>query len=177
MIQQKEFYFIRHGKTDYNTTYQKIDHEDVSLNGSGLKEALKIEPLISKLPIKTVCCSPLKRAKDTKEIVSTHLVATHHELVELGECTHRIWRDMLCNGAEAKNSREAHVRSFIHRAKCGLNKVLSLQGPSLIVSHGGIHWAFCCLMELSDHNWVIDNCIPVHFFPDTNGKWKAQRLI
>jgi broad specificity phosphatase PhoE len=82
---KKDFYFIRHGKTNFNTSIHKIDHEDVSLNAEGLQQARDIEPLITSLPIKTVCSSPLKRAKETKEIISMRLQAPHVEIL-------RAWR-------------------------------------------------------------------------------------
>lgn len=63
MIHKKEFYFIRHGQTDNNVSVDKVDHADVSLNAVGLKQAEDLEPIIARLPIKSVCYSPMKRAK------------------------------------------------------------------------------------------------------------------
>ena len=165
MIFKKEFYFIRHGLTDYNVSDVKIDHEDVSLNAMGLLQVHAIEPIMAKLPIKSVCHSPLKRAKETKEVISSRLLASHYEMSSLGECSLRVWQDMTLCGPDAYYSGQAHVRDFMHRVLNGLNEALTLEGPVLIVAHGGLHWATCCLMGIVEHEWVIGNSIPVHFFP------------
>lgn len=67
--------------------------------------------------------------------------------------------------------------SFLNRVRRGINQALLLPGPSLIVAHGGLHLALCHLMDIEEHEWVIDNCIPVHFFVESTGKWRAKRLV
>ncbi len=156
MITKKEFYFIRHGQTDYNVSDLKIDHEDVSLNAAGVKQAQEVEPIIANLPVKTICCSPLKRATETKKIISARLSAAHHEMPSLGECSFKIWNDMTRYGPNAYLKSERDVKPFFQRVLGGVNEALSLEGPQLLVTHGGIHWAICCLMAITDHNWVID---------------------
>lgn len=177
MIIKQEFYFIRHGQTDYNISNVIVDHEDVSLNATGLKQAAAAESIIASLPIKSVCYSPLKRAKETKEVITSRLGASHHEIPELGECGKQVWDDMLLCGVEACQSSSAHVNSFIQQALRGINRALAEEAPALVVAHGGIHWAICCLMRLTGgHEWLIDNCQPVHFFPGTDHQWMARKL-
>jgi len=122
MIKKTGFYFIRHGQTDYNVSNLKIDHEDVSLNSVGFKQAKEIEPIIAGLPVKTICCSPLKRAVETKQIISARLPATLHEMPSLGECSFKIWYDMTELGPTAYLNGQDHVKSFIHRVLEGLNE-------------------------------------------------------
>lgn len=177
MILQKEFYFIRHGQTDYNvSSNEKLDHKDVSLNVTGLQQARSIEPLIARLPINSICYSPLKRAQQTKDAVSKRLRAFHQEMADLGECSRVVWNDMISYGIDAHCNGPRHVRNFIDRVRNGMNEALSLQGPVLIIAHGGVHWAICCLMGIEDHDWIIDNCLPVHFFLHASGQWKAEKL-
>ena len=142
----------------------------------GFNQAQAVEPIIARLPIYSVCCSPLKRAKETKDIICTNIQAAHYELPELGECTLQIWNDMTLSGVNAFNCSHAHVKEFMQRTLVGINHSLSYEGPVLIVAHGGIHWALCCLMEIADHEWIIDNCLPVHFYTDNSGQWKARKL-
>lgn len=177
MIKKKEFYFIRHGQTDYNVSSAKVNHEDVSLNSTGQKQALTVEPLLCTLPVKSICHSPLKRAKETTNIISSRLQAAQYEVPELSECTMDIWTDMTEYGAKAYQSPFQHVRTFIEQTLNGINHSLSQEGPVLVVAHGGIHWAICCLMEIVGHDWFIDNCLPVHFYPDASGQWKASKLL
>ena len=98
MILQKEFYFVRHGQTDHNLLEgkHKGDHPgDIPLNATGRNQTKLIQPTISTLPIKTVCSSPLKRAQETTEIITSHLQVHHHENSDLGECSAQIWKEMV----------------------------------------------------------------------------------
>ena len=180
MILQKEFYFVRHGQTDHNVLEgkHKGDHpSDISLNETGRNQAKLIQPTISDLPIKTVCSSPLKRAQETKEIITSNLQVNHHEISDLGECSAQIWKEMAQLGMYSPLPTGGAVRQFIDQVRNGVNQVLSLPSPSLIVAHGGVHWAICCLIGVNEHEWAINNCIPVHFSVGANGKWIAKKLI
>ncbi|MGE5195709.1 MAG: histidine phosphatase family protein [Anaerolineae bacterium] len=179
MILQKEFYFIRHGQTDHNISLanSKGDHpKDIPLNETGRSQAKLIEPTISALPIKTVCSSPLRRAQETKEIITSRLQVDHHEIHDLGECSAQIWKEMSQLGMYSSLPKEGLARQFMDRVRNGINQALSLPGPSLIVAHGGVHWALCCLMGIDEHEWAISNCIPVHFLIGQNEKWIAKKL-
>lgn len=180
MILQKEFYFVRHGQTDHNVC-EGVDTEDhpqeISLNETGKNQARLIEPLLSGLPIKTICSSPLNRAKETRDIISKRILAPHVEINDLGECSSRIWQEMVRCGMYTPIPREGVVSQFMETVFHGLTVALSLKGPSLIVAHGGVHWAICCLLEIKEHEWIIDNCIPVCFSMKENKKWIARKLV
>lgn len=177
MIPKKEFYFVRHGQTDLNISVEeKIDHPaHVTLNATGLAQAQTIEPLIASLPIKTVCCSPFKRAQVTKDIITSRLSAAHCEINNLGECSSLIWKEMTKLGPLARIQAQDPVLTFMQQVLDGINHALEQNGPVLIVAHGGVHWALCCFLGI-ECEWTIDNCIPVHFNFE-NEKWNARRLI
>ncbi len=178
MIHKKEFYFIRHGQTDYNIlpNHYKVDHpSEVPLNATGRTQANRIEPLIAALPIKTVCCSPFIRAQETKEIVTSRLNATHHELEELGECSAAVWQEMAAKKLAAPLHPEGHIRHFLERVRHGVNRALSQEGPVLIIAHGGIHFAICSWMNLTNHDWAVDNCVPIRFYCKEE-QWTAESL-
>src|SRR5437899_12962529 len=95
MILQKEFYFVRHGQTDYNLLADESEHPaHIPLNATGRTQARAIEPIVASLPIKTVCFSPMKRAQETKEILSERLVVEYSEIGDLGECSGKVWEKM-----------------------------------------------------------------------------------
>lgn len=176
MITKKEFYFVRHGQTDGNIAALKQDHVDIPLNATGREQARLIEPIIASLPVKTICYSPLKRAKETRELACANLNATHAELTNLSECNTQIWQKMTALGKHAKATSQEPVYSFMQRVLKGINEALSYDGPVLIVAHGGIHWATCCFMEIEEHDWIIDNCIVTHFSIKEDGGWNARKL-
>ena len=58
MIPKREFYFVRHGQTDYNASPLNlvIDHpSDLPINATGRLQAQNIEPIVAELPVKTIC--------------------------------------------------------------------------------------------------------------------------
>ena len=174
MIIRKEFYYVRHGQTDHNKSTHKTDHGDIPLNDTGVEQARSIEELVASLPIKTVCCSPLIRAKQTKDIITRRVDADHHIIDTMYECTAQIWNEMTALGPEACRSDKEPVKSFMQKIVQGINEALSHPGPVLIVAHGGIHWAMCCHMGIEE-SWMINNCEPKHFiFAD--GKWRATSI-
>lgn len=179
MIAKKEFYFVRHGQTDHNILegLEKEDHPaDIPLNSTGRNQAIAIEPVIALLPIKTICASPMKRAQETKEIIAARLSAPHYEISDLGECSRKICKEMKSLGMYSPLPSGGDARFFMERVRNGINHALSFPGPSLIVAHGGVHWALCCLMGIENHEWTVNNCGAVHFSIGSHGKWIASRL-
>lgn len=181
MILQKEFYFIRHGQTDHNILEGRhkdsVHYGDISLNEIGRTQARFIEPIVSNLPIKIVYSSPLKRAQETKEIITAKLLLSHYVIDDFRECSGPIWNEMFGRGMYSSIPKDGIARQFMDQIQYGINQVLSLSGPSLVVAHGGVHWAICCLMSIEMHEWEIDNCVPVHFSIGDNGKWVAKKLL
>lgn len=179
MMLKKEFYFIRHGQTDYNIlpNEDKIDHPPhISINETGKEQAKAVEPLVANLPIHCVCASPLKRAQETKEIVTARLQIPHHVIDDLGECTSRIWLEMNRHGMYSPLPKEGEARAFIDRTRKGIYHALSLPGTPLIVAHGGVHWALCALFGITHHEWKLHNCGLVHFTVTDEETWIASRL-
>jgi probable phosphoglycerate mutase len=83
---------------------------------------------------------------------------------------------MVALGKTAHLNPPPHVEKFIQNVLDGINQSISKAGPVLIVAHGGIHWALCCVLGIEDHEWGIDNCVPVHFTINEEGRWKADKL-
>lgn len=175
----KSFYYVRHGQTDFNLKEgkNKGDHlGDVPLNATGRAQAKAIEPLIARLPIRTICCSPMRRAVETKEIIAERLRAAHVAIDDLRECNKAIWDGMRELGMYSPLPESGHVRLFMDRVKKGIDEALQHEAPALVIAHGGVHWALCCLSNIVDHPWAIDNCAIVHFTIHGDGIWKAKLL-
>lgn len=179
MIPKREFYFVRHGQTDHNVLEgeNKGDHPpDISLNQTGKEQAIAIEPIVALLPVKTVCASKMRRAQETKIIIADRLQAPHYEIHELGECSAEIWKEMAGLGMYSPLPQDGQVFLFMERVRNGLCQALSFPGPCLIVAHGGVHWAACCLMNIQNHGWRLENCGVVHFSVDEKQNWMAKKL-
>lgn len=176
MILAKEFYFIRHGQTDHNISKDQYKGDHIStipLNETGRKQALAIQPVIATLPFHAVYSSPMKRAKETAELITQQ---TYVEIEDLSECTLEVWQEMYQRGMYTPLPVEGKMRFFAEKVLRGINQVLSQPGTPLIIAHGGIHWALCSLINIETHPWGIENCDVVHFFPQSTNKWAARKM-
>lgn len=63
-------YVIRHGQTDWNKKKITMGRKDISLNEAGIKQAFVTKELIDNSDIDLIICSPLKRTKQTADIVN-----------------------------------------------------------------------------------------------------------
>lgn len=171
-----EFYFVRHGQTDHNAGIITACL-DLPLNQRGKEQAKSIEPIIAALPVKSVCYSPLLRARETKEIIAAQLEAIEHEIAHLTECALEDWphiRDMRVCGLAPHH---AAVHCFLEQIKTGLETALLKDGPVLIVAHGGVYCALCHLLHVDTLDHLIDNCVPVRFYWDDSCKrWKVEKI-
>lgn len=166
---RKSFYFIRHGQTDVNTDPDtKLVDADLPLNQTGIKEALRAREIVETLPFKHVISSPIRRAVDTKNILIAGRGIDCELREEFSECKAHIWTDMVNH----KFSDE--VTRYLERVEKGLKYVLEKEGPILVVSHGGAHYALCRFLAIKNHPWNIGNCELVHFQPDGPHNWIAQ---
>jgi uncharacterized phosphatase len=170
------FYFIRHGQTELNAKNDLHSNEDVPLNDTGRRQAERAKTIIEKLPIATICVSPLKRTLETALIVAGNLKQPKVVVQDLRECNGVEWLSML-EWEEKSFSVPLldQAKSFMDRALKGINESLKHPGPVLIVAHGGIHWALCHHFNIQDHNRIIDNCVPLHV-EQVHGKWKVKVL-
>ena len=65
-------YFVRHGETKYNVL-QAHQPEDAELSELGIKQAEILAKRFSKIPIDIIYSSPMKRARQTAEIINRYL--------------------------------------------------------------------------------------------------------
>lgn len=60
----------RHGQTDWNMEKRIQGRTDIQLNNKGVEQAYKIKENLKKEDIDLIFCSPLKRAKQTANIIN-----------------------------------------------------------------------------------------------------------
>jgi broad specificity phosphatase PhoE len=63
-------YLVRHGQTEWNVKRIIQGKMDIPLNEVGREQASIIKSELDKEPIDLIICSPLKRAKETAEIIN-----------------------------------------------------------------------------------------------------------
>lgn len=65
-----KIYVIRHGQTDWNLINKIQGQKDIVLNKTGIIQAENIRNEIEKYDFDLIICSPLKRARQTAEIIN-----------------------------------------------------------------------------------------------------------
>jgi broad specificity phosphatase PhoE len=172
MLPHIPFYFLRHGETDWNRRRVMQGHTDIPLNAAGQQQARNIAAAVAALPLRTVCVSPLMRARRTAELVNLNRVPMV-EIDALKECAFGIhegqaadgpWRaDWVAGGAIQGGETR---RDYIARVTSAITEALAYPGPILIVAHGGTFWA---LEHLAGVELRMPNCTLYHFTPPVRG--------
>lgn len=62
-------YVVRHGKTDWNTVKRLQGRSDTDLNQEGIEAAIRTGEALKDIPFDIAFTSPLKRAKETAELI------------------------------------------------------------------------------------------------------------
>ena len=171
MLPHKPFYYIRHGQTDWNKNQKPMGHKDIPLNETGVKQAHKAVSLLKGVEFTSIVTSPLLRAKKTAEIIAEAKDIPLTVVEELKENSWGVlegevkgigswldkWRDNEpIEGAEPYSE-------FSDRIISGMQKILEIPGPILIVSHGGVYSPIQKALQIPfDH---IDNCVPLYHRP------------
>lgn len=153
------FYFIRHGKTDWNNKKLCQGQTDIPLNLQGIEEIRQLCPLIKTLFPSTIFTSPLKRALESALIIQNECQASIQILDHLKE---RYWGTM--EGASSEEMYQIEEREskdpfydpgqsieprqeFKARILQGMNQALLTKDP-LIVSHGRVFLVLCELLGI-----------------------------
>ncbi len=69
----REFYFLRHGQTDWNVEGRLQGRADIPLNAAGIAQAVSAARHYLKYPVDRIVSSPQSRAKVTAEHVAQSL--------------------------------------------------------------------------------------------------------
>lgn len=149
-------------------------HHDIPLNACGIEQAREVAPAVAKLPVVTVCCSTLSRAKQTAEIVNTR-GAPLVIIDDLKECGFGIyegqdsgasWREDWYKGADIPGGES--LAAYSTRLLRGFNAALAQPGPVLIVGHGGSVWPLERFAGIAT-GLRIANCALFRFDPPKSG--------
>lgn len=142
-----KIYIVRHGKTDWNDQELLQGTTDIKLNEEGIKQAEKLASQIDYSDIDICLCSPLKRTRQTAEILVGNQVKIIYDSMLIERCfgTYEgkpIDFDLTEKQWDYKLNDDSHNIESLHnclkRAKDFLDKIKK-EYPNktlLIVSHG-----------------------------------------
>jgi probable phosphoglycerate mutase len=179
LLNKEPFYFMRHAKTEWNARGVYMGAQDIPINAEGMEQAEAASSILENREIKYIVTGPLSRTHTTAEILANKLKKQVLIIEEFRQCS---WGckegapfddgTMINNWllGETPNGAET-AKDFHSRVLRGLEVVLKLDGPVLIVSHGGVYRAIRRIIGAPALN--IDHCDPYLHLPSTDneGQW------
>jgi broad specificity phosphatase PhoE len=147
-------FLVRHGETDWNRSGQIMGERPVPLNEAGQRQAHRLAALLKDRPVRAVYSSPVARAFQTAEILTSVLqapVTVERGLTEIGvgQWEGRYWKDLTDEiirhnfynkpqearppGGETLREVQARAVAVVERVRGGPGN-----GPLLFVSHADV---------------------------------------
>nr|WP_249308211.1 histidine phosphatase family protein [Lederbergia citrea] len=172
---------IRHGETDWNALGKIQGKTDIPLNKNGIQQAQECREFLKDSKWDVIITSPLKRAKQTAEIINEGL---NVPLIEMDNFSERYFGDAEGMTLEErltaypdKNYPNQEDRlSFINRIMAGIKTINQKYGNRkvLLVVHGAVINAILATLSNgkigSGKTTLINACISnIHFHEE---KWE-----
>ncbi|MDR2572053.1 MAG: histidine phosphatase family protein [Oscillospiraceae bacterium] len=137
-------YLIRHGQTDWNIEGKNQGHTDIALNQKGIEQAIQLSKKLSNIHFDIIFSSPLKRAKNTAEIIHHNKIIYDTRIIERynGELEGRINTKFLVDFSNPDDTRYAiePLLLFRHRVTDFWDDILKNYSSKniLVVTHSGV---------------------------------------
>ncbi len=154
---------IRHGETLWNKEGRVQGTSDVELNAAGKKQAELLALSLKDHPLEAIHASPLKRARQTAEIINEfhHLdIQTHWDLMEMdqGDFEGFSFKELMINEKEflqkwisdpvsVKMPNGESLSELQKRAWSAMEEIISKSQNALIVSHNFTIAAIICRLR------------------------------
>lgn len=165
-------YETRHGETDWNL-YGKVQGKaDIELNAKGIEQAKQTMDKLKEEKIDFIICSPLKRARQTAEIINSekNISIIFDERIserDFGEMEgmHKEDFDFQAFWNYKKNvnyEKAENIRVFFNRIFLFLEDIKKKYKDKniLLVTHGGVSIAInCCFNGIPESGACLPLCI------------------
>lgn len=158
--------FVRHGETNLNKQNIMQGRLDEPLNQTGIKQAQQTALALKNESIDIIYSSPLKRAKQTAQIINQEhnvqiVIDERINEIDLGDLTGtpliKQNLDNLANADFAKKHNAEDFETMFNRCKQFYDYVNSLSKNILIVAHRGVGYQLKKYLNLNEEEFVR-NC-------------------
>lgn len=174
-------YVVRHGQTEWNAMKKMQGAADIELNEKGLLQAVKTADMLRNLSFDVIFCSPLKRAKQTAEIINNNRglnIIFDERLKERNygefEGTRKIsfnYNEFWSYQKNMNYEKAENIQEFFKRIYNFLDDITSKNFNNvLIVCHAGIEKAIECYFN----GLMLDEKIGL-FLPDNASVLKYKK--
>lgn len=187
------FLFLRHGETDWNVAGRMQGKSDTLLNAHGREQARQAAASLQEVQIDRIIASPLKRARETAEIVNAILkkpLTLDDRLQERGfgsiegmtrpEIDTRPEEELFVPHVVQLNGLKLPIGAetpdaFLARVKEGIEENLSRHAGEalLFVAHGEVFRTLC--LYLIKEARSAKNAEPYRFYEE-NGLWRVETM-
>ncbi|MFA1819942.1 histidine phosphatase family protein [Virgibacillus oceani] len=176
---------IRHGETKWNAAGILQGTTDIPLNTRGVKQAGACSAYLASSSYDVLITSPLKRAKQTAEIINQQLDLPFHMMDEFkerafGEGEGMTFEERRAVYPDKDYPNQEKEEDFHHRIMTGLHKVTKLNPNQkvLLVAHGAvikaILKAFSNDENILENDRLMNGCISnIHF---ENKEWNVKNF-
>ena len=164
-----KIYVTRHGQTDWNVQGKTQGRTDIELNEVGIKQAKQTKEELKNVDIDLIICSPLKRAKQTAEIINEgrniQIIFDNQIIVRnFGEFEgKKIKFDEFWDyNAHPRYQRAETIQEIISRISNFLDKIKEEYKDKnvLLVTHGGVSIAINCYFKgIPEDGKLINYCL------------------
>lgn len=175
-----EILFTRHRQTEWNVLGKVQGLADIELNGKGMEQAEETREVLKNEKIDLIICSPLKRAKQTADIINKNRnipIIYDEEIIERDfgefEGINKAEYDFEGYWSYKQNKqyeKAENIQDFFDRVYKFLDKIQEKYSDKriLIVSHGGVIIPVKCYFNgiPEDDNLLklsVGNCEVVRF--------------
>ena len=164
-------YFVRHGQTEWNKLGKMQGHKDIELNDEGKLQAQIVKQKLMGVKFDKVFSSPLKRAKETAQIICDQEITVDNRLMERfnGELEGKSKTEIkdfpdfndpneTRFGVEPLNNFKERINSFLSELES------TYKGKNiLVVTHAGVCLYVRCYFEGEPadkiyENYRLNNC-------------------
>lgn len=151
-----KIYFVRHGKTEWNKLKKMQGVVDIPLNEDGIEQAYKTKELINNIEFDCAICSPLKRTRQTLDIIleGRNIPVIYDERIierNYGEFEGTIknvdfdYNEFWNYTKNVKYKQAENIRDFFERVYGFLDDLKTKKYKNvLIVAHSGVYRPFNC---------------------------------
>lgn len=167
-----EILLTRHGQTDWNVLKKVQGKADIELNEKGIEQAKATRDALKNEKIDLILCSPLKRAKQTADIINQErnipiIIDERISERDFGEFEGMPNTDFDFNAfwsykQNLQYERAENIKDFFNRVFNFLNSIPNeYEGKRiLIVAHGGISIPVKCYFEgIPDVDTLLSLCL------------------
>jgi broad specificity phosphatase PhoE len=169
------FYFARHGETDYNARGVVTGVADIPLNDRGIEQARAAAHMVQSLGVTACFTSPLIRAVHTAELLFEGSNISINSVPMLYE---RHWGELEGSSKEYLDDYdfvEKKVENwddFCKRTADAL-KSIKVTAPVFVVAHSGTYRALCQYLQINVKKEPVRNVWPYRFYKEDN-EWKVE---